>query len=214
MGLCPPAVTAAALFTALTVIDTITKKYNELPYDILGGFFSTLALYVICERIGDFAGWMLLGIPIAVVVVAGIVMWIQSMQSVPKNEKCEDSQIDSYCEDDLAPSGLTRNLNAVVTLPLTPAPSGWMLTPVNTSDSTPAPTDTGDSESTIISTPTPTPTPTPRPIGGPAWRIAAARRRAAAVTPISPTTPTPPTPDGVPTTCLPPPVNANWWWGR
>ena len=196
MGLCPPAVTAAALFTALTVIDILTKKYNELSYDILGGFFCVLALYVICERIGDFAGWMLLGIPIIFIVFSSIIAWIESLNAKPVSvDKCpqQEQQQLPCCEDDCDPLSdlippMPPHLPGVSPFPR----------PTPTPGPTPAPAPRPGPTPTPGPGPSPVPESTPAPIGGPTATV----------------TPTTPKPDGAPTTCLPPPVNANWWWGR
>jgi hypothetical protein len=44
MTFCPAAITTAALFTAIVIIDLVKGKYRSVPFHALGGFFCTLGL--------------------------------------------------------------------------------------------------------------------------------------------------------------------------
>ena len=88
MGLCPPAVVTAAIFTAVIVLDLTKKQYKLLPYHFLSGFFCTAALTFLCNVAGDFVGWCILLIPFIVLIAGFIVAWINAFRHQPTLSPC------------------------------------------------------------------------------------------------------------------------------
>jgi len=76
MVFCPAATATAAIFTALVVLDIVNKNYNTLGLHISGGIFSVIGIFVICNALGDLAGWIFLGIPFVVLLVGFLMLWI------------------------------------------------------------------------------------------------------------------------------------------
>jgi len=77
MDLCPPAITAGAIFTALIVKDIYEKNYKDILFHLVGAVFSVLGLNVLCENVGSTAGWILLLIPFFVLIVGFYIRWVQ-----------------------------------------------------------------------------------------------------------------------------------------
>jgi hypothetical protein len=89
MDLCPPAITASAIFTALIVKDIYEKNYKDIIFHVVGGILSVIGLSVICESIGSTAGWILLLIPFFVLIVGFYIQWVQGTPDVkPPIQSC------------------------------------------------------------------------------------------------------------------------------
>lgn len=83
MALCYPAIFTTAMFTALFVLDLITKNYNDIGFHISGGVFSVLGIYTACQLAGEMAGWALLAIPFVFLIIGLGLIWADS-QKDPK----------------------------------------------------------------------------------------------------------------------------------
>ena len=81
MEICPSALTAAALFIALVIMDLIKHKYRNIPLHAIGGFFCILGLTYLCSILGDLTGWILLSIPVVVVCIGLFMMWLDSRKT-------------------------------------------------------------------------------------------------------------------------------------
>ena len=88
MGLCPPAVVTAAIFTAVIVLDLTKKQYRLVPYHFLSGFFCTAGIGFLCSAAGDFMGWCILLIPFIILFTGFIVAWINAFRNQPTLEPC------------------------------------------------------------------------------------------------------------------------------
>jgi hypothetical protein len=88
MGMCPPAVVTAAIFTAVIVLDLTKKQYKLLPYHFLSGLFCTVALTFLCNVAGDFVGWCLLLIPFIILITGFIIAWINAFRHQPTLSSC------------------------------------------------------------------------------------------------------------------------------
>jgi hypothetical protein len=77
MNLCPAAITAGAIFTALVVKDIYEQNYKDIPLRLVGGIFSVLGLAALCKYVGDTAGWILLLIPFFVLIVGFYIVWVE-----------------------------------------------------------------------------------------------------------------------------------------
>lgn len=77
MDLCPPAITAGAIFTALIVKDIYEKNYKDIIFHLVGSVVSVLGISALCQTIGDTAGWILLLIPFFVLIVGFYIQWVQ-----------------------------------------------------------------------------------------------------------------------------------------
>jgi len=75
MTFCPAAITTAALFTAIVLIDLAKGKYRHVPFHALGGFFCVLGLNFICQSVGDAAAWILLSIPFLFILLGLFLIW-------------------------------------------------------------------------------------------------------------------------------------------
>jgi hypothetical protein len=89
MTFCPAAITTAALFTAIVIIDLAKGKYRSVPFHALGGFFCTLGLSFICQTLGDTAGWIILSIPFIFILLGLFMIWLSGPTTVA--EASEDS---------------------------------------------------------------------------------------------------------------------------
>jgi hypothetical protein len=89
MIFCPAAITTAALFTAIVIIDLVKGKYRSVPFHALGGFFCTLGLSFICQTLGDTAAWILLSVPFIFILLGLFMIWLSGPTTVA--EASEDS---------------------------------------------------------------------------------------------------------------------------
>ena len=93
MTFCPAAVTSAALFTAIVLLDLAAGKYRYVPFHALGGFFCTIGLSFICQYLGDTAAWILLSIPFIFILLGLFLIWLSTpvVMTVPmQTDSCED----------------------------------------------------------------------------------------------------------------------------
>ncbi len=81
MILCPSAIATAAIFTALIINDVINSNYTPITLHLLGGFFTVLGIMTLCQRIGDYAGWLLLLIPMVIILIGFFLEWYSSSGS-------------------------------------------------------------------------------------------------------------------------------------
>lgn len=95
MPFCPAAITTAALFTAIVLIDLAKGKYRSVPFHALGGFFCTLGISFICQTLGDMAAWILLSIPFIFILLGLFMIWLSGPIIVAavaqqQTESCEE----------------------------------------------------------------------------------------------------------------------------
>jgi len=95
MTFCPAAITTAALFTAIVLIDLAKGKYRSVPFHALGGFFCTLGISFICQTLGDTAAWILLSIPFIFILLGLFMIWLSGPIIVAavaqqQTESCEE----------------------------------------------------------------------------------------------------------------------------
>lgn len=95
MTFCPAAITTAALFTAIVLIDLAKGKYRSVPFHALGGFFCTLGISFICQTLGDMAAWILLSIPFIFILLGLFMIWLSGPIIVaavaqPQIDSCEE----------------------------------------------------------------------------------------------------------------------------
>lgn len=83
MGLCPAAVTAGAIFTALIVRDLYSKSYKEIPFHLVGGIFSILGLYTLCEVASDTVAWAVFLVPFFVLIIGFYIQWAEGHSAKP-----------------------------------------------------------------------------------------------------------------------------------
>ena len=102
MPFCPAAITTAALFTAIVLIDLAKGNYRYIPFHAIGGFFCTLGLSFICQSLGDMAAWILLSIPFIFILLGLFMIWLSGPTLVAaataqqETESCED--IEPACQ--------------------------------------------------------------------------------------------------------------------
>jgi hypothetical protein len=77
MDLCPPAITAGAIFTALIVKDIYEKNYKDILFHLVSSVVSVLGISALCQYGSDTAGWILLLIPFFVLIVGFYIQWAQ-----------------------------------------------------------------------------------------------------------------------------------------
>lgn len=95
MPFCPAAITTAALFTAIVLIDLAKGNYRYIPFHAIGGFFCTLGLSFICQSLGDMAAWILLSIPFIFILLGLFMIWLSGPIIVAavaqqQTESCEE----------------------------------------------------------------------------------------------------------------------------
>ena len=95
MTFCPAAITTAALFTAIVLIDLAKGKYRHVPFHALGGFFCTLGLNFICQSMGDTTAWILLSIPLIFILLGLFLIW----WSGPTTVAAATAQQADSCQD-------------------------------------------------------------------------------------------------------------------
>lgn len=93
MAFCPAATATAAIFTALIVLDIVNKSYNDILLHVSGGVFSVLGIFVICNALGNTAGWGFLAVPFIVLLIGFLLIWIDGrkdpVQPAPKEMPCQ-----------------------------------------------------------------------------------------------------------------------------
>jgi hypothetical protein len=99
MTFCPAAITSAALFTAIVLLDLAAGKYRYVPFHALGGFFCTIGLSFICQYLGDTAAWILLSIPFIFILLGLFLIWLSTPLVVSALVKKTDS-----CDDECSPT--------------------------------------------------------------------------------------------------------------
>lgn len=94
MTFCPAAITTAALFTAIVIIDLVKGKYRSVPFHALGGFFCTLGLSFICQTLGDTAAWILLSVPFIFILLGLFMIWLSGPTTVPetREDSCRETR--------------------------------------------------------------------------------------------------------------------------
>ena len=95
MTFCPAAITTAALFTAIVLIDLAKGKYRYVPFHALGGFFCVLGLNFICQSVGDAAAWILLSIPFLFILLGLFLIWWSGpviVAAVQQADSCQDTE--------------------------------------------------------------------------------------------------------------------------
>ena len=87
MNFCPSAIATAAVFSALIINDLINKNYTPIVLHFFGGIFVVLGMVALCQRVGDYAGWLLLLIPIFVILIGFFLEWYsKSTTTIVPNE--------------------------------------------------------------------------------------------------------------------------------
>lgn len=79
---CIPAYTTGALFTSLILIDLFQRDWRSIPQKFLFGAFAVLVMTYVCNSYGPMLGWILLGIPGAVLLLGLFYIW-SDMQIKP-----------------------------------------------------------------------------------------------------------------------------------
>ena len=102
MTFCPAAVTSAALFTAIVLLDLAAGKYRYVPFHALGGFFCTIGLSFICQYLGDTAAWILLSIPFVFILLGLFLIWLSTPVVVISSSS--SSSQDDDCMEPTPPS--------------------------------------------------------------------------------------------------------------
>lgn len=98
MGFCPAATATAAIFTALVVLDIVNKNYNTIGLHVSGGIFSVVGIFVICNALGDSAGWILLGIPFLVLLIGLLMLWVNGRKDIVYSKSdCQTANVCSSC---------------------------------------------------------------------------------------------------------------------
>ena len=117
MTFCPAAITTAALFTAIVIIDLTKGNYRYVPFHALGGFFCTLGLSFICQTLGDTAAWILLSVPFIFILLGLFMIWLSGPTTVSEasEESCKETR--PTCEQNPYPVKIacTPRLPASVT---------------------------------------------------------------------------------------------------
>ena len=97
MAFCPAATATAAIFTALIVLDIVNKNYNDILLHVSGGIFSVVGIFVMCNALGDLAGWGMLMIPFIVLLVGFLLIWIDGRKDTPAPVSQEEEQLCNLC---------------------------------------------------------------------------------------------------------------------
>ena len=87
----PPAVVATALFTALITMDYLHREYNQAYFHFFSGVFVVLSISILCQILGDTAGWIFLSIPVIVVFITLIFQYIQYIVSYVEQKSSSPS---------------------------------------------------------------------------------------------------------------------------
>ena len=73
MDICPPAITTAACFIAIILIDMYTRDWKRAPGHALFGIFAVLLMIFICQRGSATMAWILLAAPFVLVLLAWLI---------------------------------------------------------------------------------------------------------------------------------------------
>lgn len=92
MAPCPAAIATAAIFTALIVLDIINKNYNTIGLRVSGGIFSVIGIFVICQALGNEAGWFFLAVPFFVLIAGFLMLWLESRKDEPAKPIVQDTK--------------------------------------------------------------------------------------------------------------------------
>jgi hypothetical protein len=69
MNLCPPALTTAAVFTAVIINDLIKANYKYILGHFLFGVISFLLMMYLCDSGAEFAAWGVLALPLVLLML-------------------------------------------------------------------------------------------------------------------------------------------------
>jgi hypothetical protein len=82
---CGPAITTAAIFVAILILDLIRANYYLLPGHSVAGAVSVLLMVVLCQKGASFAGWVLLSVPFLLVLAGWIIIAVQRGIEIQKD---------------------------------------------------------------------------------------------------------------------------------
>ncbi len=67
---CTPAITTAALFIAVIILDLLRFNWLSIPGHALFGVFSTVLVQFICNKAANWVAWSILAIPFVFILLA------------------------------------------------------------------------------------------------------------------------------------------------
>jgi hypothetical protein len=77
---CPPAITTAALFTAILFLDLFRADFQYMPGHAILGTVAYFLMAVLCSRGAALGAWILLGTPF-LLLLFGWIVWATKWQS-------------------------------------------------------------------------------------------------------------------------------------
>lgn len=81
MNTCRPAILIAAIFTALVIIDLITKNYRDIGFHLSAGVLAVIGLFTACELGGETMSWLLLSVPFLFLLIGLIMIWVDKQKT-------------------------------------------------------------------------------------------------------------------------------------
>lgn len=69
---CLPAVTTAAIFTSIFLLDLSRRNWKGLPIRAAMGVLAVLLMIYICQSVSESLGWILLTIPFAFLLISSL----------------------------------------------------------------------------------------------------------------------------------------------
>jgi cytoskeletal protein RodZ len=79
-----PALTTAALFTALILSDTIQRNTSQVGQHALMGFISVLLMLLLSQSGAEIVAWGILFLPMFIIFLSFIMVWRQSLVMTPE----------------------------------------------------------------------------------------------------------------------------------
>jgi len=82
---CGPAITTAAIFVAILILDLARAQYELLPGHSIAGAICVLLMVVLCQKGAGFAGWVLLSVPFLLLLSGWIIIAVQRGVEIQKD---------------------------------------------------------------------------------------------------------------------------------
>ena len=115
-----PAITTAALFTAIIIRDSVTRNSSDIPHHAFVGLICVAAMIFLSMNKADFVAWGLLVLPMFIIILSYILTYfnspIMSSSSTSSSSSSSTTNTNSAIENaNVKPSSMNTNEKSILT---------------------------------------------------------------------------------------------------